>query len=61
VRVESVSIDKNKYSNRIMNLHETLANFSSINIINVDETGLFFKLLPDKTFNDKFNINQTVN
>lgn len=45
-------MDTNKYFNWIKNLHEILTKFS-VNIIIVNETGLFFKLLPDKTFNGK--------
>ncbi|XP_025406344.1 tigger transposable element-derived protein 6-like, partial [Sipha flava] len=46
---EKASVDTHCCSNWIKNLPDVLAGYSSNNIFNVDETGLFFKCLPDKT------------
>jgi len=46
---EKASVDTHCCSNWIKNLPDVLAGYSSNDIFNVDETGLFFKCLPDKT------------
>eukprot|EP00102_Acyrthosiphon_pisum_P017775 XP_008189323.1 PREDICTED: tigger transposable element-derived protein 4-like [Acyrthosiphon pisum] len=46
---EKASVDTHCCSNGIKNLPDVLAGYSSNDIFNVDETGLFFKCLPDKT------------
>ncbi|XP_008182612.1 tigger transposable element-derived protein 4-like [Acyrthosiphon pisum] len=46
---EKASVDTHCCSNWIKNLPDVLTGYSSNDIFNVDETGLFFKCLPDKT------------
>ncbi|XP_060847983.1 tigger transposable element-derived protein 4-like [Rhopalosiphum padi] len=47
---ESGAVDVQKCSVWINNLPKLIENYSPDDIFNVDETGLFFKCLPDKTF-----------
>lgn len=49
MQVKNKYVEANKCSNWIKNLLNVLADFFPNNIFNVDETGLFFKCLQDKT------------
>lgn len=49
MQVKNKYVDTNKCSNWIKNLFKILADFFPNNVFNVDETGLFFKCLLDKT------------